>query len=272
MKPCRLAGFTTTYTDGSRKQTENKDQENNGQAAPSSQAEKPKFQLWPTIKKQGPLPGRNPVEAVRPRLLASSHSSPSLRDSGLLISSKRLKQLKEASGTRRRKISFPDLGFGPMTTVQEHYVDSREYLADIESPRTCVNMKNKPLYQGDSRFTKDQTVLHHGEGLPLRKVCSILFLNPWCWRLSRAAHHCGNKSIKQTIKSLQKRAYLDQRVRTLRSRTHKKICLQLFLRSLHGWRGLHRLKLQHPNSARHRPKRRRLRMRIDLLRAEAERQ
>ncbi|GAD93431.1 conserved hypothetical protein [Paecilomyces variotii No. 5] len=104
--------------------TETKDRESNGQAISPTQAEKPKFQLWPTIKKQGPLPGRNPVEAVRPRLLASSHSSPSLRDSGLLVSSKRLKQLKEASGTRRRKISFPDLGFGPMTTVQEHYADS----------------------------------------------------------------------------------------------------------------------------------------------------
>ncbi|KAJ9242105.1 hypothetical protein DTO169E5_3326 [Paecilomyces variotii] len=104
--------------------TENKDQENNGQAAQSSPAEKPKFQLWPTIKKQGPLPGRNPVEVARPRLLASSHSSPSLRDSGLLVTSRKIKQLKEASGVRRRKISFPDLGFGPMTTVQEHYVDS----------------------------------------------------------------------------------------------------------------------------------------------------
>lgn len=172
--------MTRSHTDGCRKQTENKDQENNGQAAQSSPAEKPKFQLWPTIKKQGPLPGRNPVEVARPRLLASSHSSPSLRDSGLLVTSRKIKQLKEASGVRRRKISFPDLGFGPMTTVQEHYVDSREFLADTQLLKTCTNRKYKPRFQGDFLLTKDQTVLHRGEGLLLRRVSLNLLPNPWC--------------------------------------------------------------------------------------------
>lgn len=113
------------FTDGCRKQTENKEQESDEQPAQPSPAEKPKFQLWPTIKRTSPLAGKNPVEVVRPHLLMSSQSSPSLRDS-MLVTGKRLKQLKEVTGSRRRKISIPDLGFGPMTTVQEHYVDSRE--------------------------------------------------------------------------------------------------------------------------------------------------
>jgi hypothetical protein len=60
-----------------------------------------------------------------------SNSSPSLAAFELQITSfahSKLKYMKEGSLLARRKGSFPELGIVPMTTVQEHSMDSRKLL------------------------------------------------------------------------------------------------------------------------------------------------
>ncbi|KAL2008661.1 hypothetical protein VTN00DRAFT_6855 [Thermoascus crustaceus] len=96
--------------------------EGNEQTSPQSPAERPKYQLWPMLKRAVPSPSGRVHE------LMTSQSSPSLRETGMQLpfgsTIIKLKHPKEGPLMRRRKISFPELGTGPMTTVQEHYMDS----------------------------------------------------------------------------------------------------------------------------------------------------
>lgn len=105
-------------------QVRSKTSESNEQTSPQSPTERPKYQLWPMLKKAIPSPSGRAHE------LMTSQSSPSLRETGMQLpfgsTMIKLKHPKEGPLMRRRKVSFPELGTGPMTTVQEHYMDSRE--------------------------------------------------------------------------------------------------------------------------------------------------
>jgi hypothetical protein len=65
--------------------------------------ERSRYQLWPSITKADTILGRH---------------TPDITDL------RKLRAFKEQGVTRRRKISVPELG--PMTTVQEKHLDSRE--------------------------------------------------------------------------------------------------------------------------------------------------
>jgi hypothetical protein len=91
--------------------------------------ERGKYQLWPVIKK--PLPPSTPglPSVGGERSLAMSISSPSLGEANLPNSRRPpLKaKIKDGSLTGRRNRSIPELGLGPMTTVQESFLDSRKF-------------------------------------------------------------------------------------------------------------------------------------------------
>ncbi len=83
-----------------------------------------KYQLFPAKDKLSMTPGRNSPDPEQAFALAMSQSSnPTERPMGTAM---RLK-VKEQSLLRRRKPSVSDLG--PMTTVQEIAMDSRESIS-----------------------------------------------------------------------------------------------------------------------------------------------
>lgn len=90
--------------------------------------EKSKYQLWPVTRKPTPSTTQGPSTRGGEQTLGMSISSPALRDASTSTSRRpSLKfKSKDASLTSRRKRSIPEIGLGPMTTVQEAFLDSRK--------------------------------------------------------------------------------------------------------------------------------------------------
>ena len=84
-----------------------------------------KYQLWPAIKRPA-IPGPNGrMTPDLEKTMATNQSMPYLPR--LASEESLLNKLRKRGESlpRRRKISVPELGLAPMTTVQEKAVDSR---------------------------------------------------------------------------------------------------------------------------------------------------
>ena len=84
-------------------------------------SESRKYQLFPAKDKLSITAGRKSPD---PEMVLSSTMVPAEKERSLLGSAVRTKP-KEQTLIRRRKVSVPELG--PMTTVQEIAMDSREF-------------------------------------------------------------------------------------------------------------------------------------------------
>jgi hypothetical protein len=82
-----------------------------------------KYQLFPAKEKLSITAGRKSPDPETVFQVAMGQNGTGEKDRSILSSTLRLKP-KEQTLTRRRKISVPELG--PMTTVQEIAMDSRE--------------------------------------------------------------------------------------------------------------------------------------------------
>lgn len=84
-----------------------------------------KYQLFPAKDKLQITAGRKSPDPETVFAVAMGHSGTAEKERSLLGNALRIK-VKEPPLIRRRKVSVPELG--PMTTVQEVAMDSREYL------------------------------------------------------------------------------------------------------------------------------------------------
>lgn len=112
-------------------------------------AESRKYQLFPAKDKLSITAGRKSPDPESVFSVAMGQHGPAEKEKSLLGQALRLKP-KEQTLIRRRKVSVPELG--PMTTVQEIAMDSREspysdrYLCDVKTKqqqypaaRHCTN-------------------------------------------------------------------------------------------------------------------------------------
>lgn len=83
-----------------------------------------KYQLFPAKEKLSMIPGRKSPDTETGIPVAMGQNGPTEKERSLLGVALRLKS-KEPPIIRRRKVSVPELG--PMTTVQEISMDSREF-------------------------------------------------------------------------------------------------------------------------------------------------
>jgi hypothetical protein len=88
-------------------------------------AEPRKYQLFPAKDKLSITAGNKNADADPSQSTTTGQNGSSEKDRSLLGTALRLKP-KEQTLVRRRKVSVPELG--PMTTVQEVAMDSRESL------------------------------------------------------------------------------------------------------------------------------------------------
>lgn len=94
-----------------------------------------KYQLFPKDKQLPPVTAGKQLDSEQAVAPMDSSSEKSEKEKSSLRS-----RIKEHNLTRRRKVSVPELG--PMTTVQEVAMDSREYSVLGCLPSTLLNINS----------------------------------------------------------------------------------------------------------------------------------
>lgn len=141
--------------------------------------EKSKYQLWPVTRKPTPSTTQGPSTRGGEQTLGMSISSPALRDASTSTSRRPSHKFKskEASLISRRKRSIPEIGLGPMTTVQEAFLDSRKLSRRLVCPALAYTLQQR--YQAGFPSMKDQIALQEqaGREAHLRSLVSPRFMS-----------------------------------------------------------------------------------------------